>query len=237
MSKYFSDFEFFTNKIKSSEPFAYARYADGEVALMQGRSVGVHSQAHTVDRWTAPDQLTVVGVELLNSLTHEEDNYYYAISGVNDSLSDYEFLTSKLKTKNLTFANLWINANYQRMKMFFSSLENPVYVICNQTAKPENFPFKVVDIFPFPDDCVAYWIQFGEHYIRQLTEYISQIQYQTVFVSAGPISEILIHRMYLANPNNQYVDVGSSIDEFVHGRQTRPYMNPHSVYAQHISHF
>lgn len=34
-----------------------------------------------------------------------------------------------------------------------------------------------------------------------------------------------------------YVDVGSSIDEFVQGYKTRPYMNPYSEYSKAISFF
>jgi hypothetical protein len=43
-------------------------------------------------------------------------------------------------------------------------------------------------------------------------------------VSAGPLSEAIIHRLYSKNPNNRYIDVGSSLDEIVHGKKTRPYM-------------
>jgi hypothetical protein len=237
MSKFDSDFEYYTNLIKSNVNFAYVRYADGEVQLMRGNPISFNSQAYMVDRWTAPSEMTPIGTQLLESLQHEEENYHYAISGVNDSVSDYEFLTERIKNTNLTFANLWINANYQKMKEFYQTLEKEVYLICNHRAQPQNFPFKVVEIFPFPDDCISYFTEFGEDYLLQLLNYTSQVQNKTFFVSAGPVSEILIHRMYKSNPNNQYVDVGSSIDEFVHGRITRPYMNPASEYANQSSSF
>ena len=78
---------------------------------------------------------------------------------------------------------------------------------------------------------------YNEEYVKELLEYITQVENQTFFVSAGPVSEILIHRMYVANPNNQYVDVGSSIDEFTHGYKTRPYMDSNSQYSKEISYF
>jgi hypothetical protein len=237
MTKFNDDFIFFTEKIKSGEPFAYARYADGEVALMKGVSVGPSSQAFQVDRWLAPDQLTKVGEGLLESITHTEDNYYYAISAHSDNIGDYEFLKSHLKTDKLTFANLWINANYQKMKEFYSTLDKSVYVICNHEARPDRFPFKVTEIFPFPDNCILYWEEHGEDYITQLLDYISQLSGETIFVSAGPVSEILIDRMYKANPNNQYIDVGSSLGEYIHGYKTRPYMDENSQYSKEISFF
>jgi hypothetical protein len=42
-------------------------------------------------------------------------------------------------------------------------------------------------------------------------------------VSAGPLSEVFIHQLYLSNPNNIYIDVGSSIDVFTKNKYTREY--------------
>ncbi len=236
-NKFQTDFEHYTNLIKSNTNFAYTRYADGEVGLMKGRAIGQNSQAFAVDRWSSPNTLTKVGEELLESIKHTEENYHYAISAHSDSIDDYNFLKERINNKNITFANLWINSNYQKMYNFYQNLDKSVYVICNHRAKKENFPFKVNEIFPFPDDCISYWNQFGDEYIVELIEYVSQLNNQTFFISAGPVSEILIDKMYKANPNNQYIDVGSSIDEFAHGRKTRPYMDVSSQYSQEISYF
>jgi hypothetical protein len=237
MSKFDKDFDYYTNLIKSDTNFAYARYADGEVQLMRGNPIGNNSQAFMVDKWSSPSGMTLIGEQLLESLNHSEENYHFAISGKSDSISDYEFLTEKIPNDNLTFANLWINSNYQKMKEFYNSIEKDVYMICNHRAQPQNFPFNVKEIFPFPDDCISYFIDLGEDYITQLLDYVNQIENKLFLVSAGPVSEILIHRMYQSNPNNQYIDVGSSIDEFVHGKMTRPYMNPQSIYANDKSSF
>ena len=42
-------------------------------------------------------------------------------------------------------------------------------------------------------------------------------------ISAGPLSEVFIHKLYLSNPNNIYIDVGSSIDMFTKNIYTREY--------------
>jgi hypothetical protein len=116
-------------------------------------------------------------------------------------------------------------------------LDKEIYLIVNHSAKKENFPFKVAEIFPFPDDCIRYWNEYGDDYINQLIEYVSHIENKTFFISAGPISEIIIHNLYNINPNNQYIDVGSSLDEFIHGRITRPYMVVGNHYSTQISSF
>jgi hypothetical protein len=123
------------------------------------------------------------------------------------------------------------------MKAFYRELKKDVYLICNQKARKESFPFPVAEIFPFPDDCIRYWESYGDNYMQQLGEYVSQITNKTFFISCGPVSEIIIDKLYKLNPNNQYIDVGSSIDEFVHGYPTRPYMDPNSKYAKEVSYF
>lgn len=237
MNKFEKDFIYYTNLIESYNNFAYARYADGEVALMKGIGVGTNTQAFQVDRWFSPNTLTPVGEQLLETLKHTESNYHYAISAHSDSKDDNSFLMDYIENKNITFANLWINSNYQKMFEFYKNLKKEVFLICNYRAKKENYPFKVLEIFPFPDDCINYWNDYGQEYVKELLEYITQVENKTFFVSAGPISEILIHKMFCANPNNQYIDVGSSIDEFTYGFKTRPYMDPNSNYSKEISYF
>jgi hypothetical protein len=237
MKDFNNDFDYFTNLINSNTNFAYTRYADGEVALMKGQQIDTNSQASSVDNWTSPPILTKVGKQLLETLSHTENNYYYAISSDTDFKEDSLFLKSKIKTNNITFANLWINANYQKMKAFYNSLQKEVYLICNEKAKKESFPFGVIEIFPFPNNCISYWEQYEDDYISQLLNYIKYVSNKTFLISAGPVSEILIHKMYECNPNNQYIDVGSSIDEFVHNRITRPYMDSNSLYSKEISYF
>jgi hypothetical protein len=46
----------------------------------------------------------------------------------------------------------------------------------------------------------------------------------TIFlVSAGPLANIFIHKLYLSNSNNIYIDCGSSIDIFNKEYYTREY--------------
>ena len=49
-------------------------------------------------------------------------------------------------------------------------------------------------------------------------------------LSAGPLANIFIHKLYLANSNNIYIDCGSSIDVFNKNKYTRPFQS--SVFHQ-----
>lgn len=239
MEKFNSDFDYFWGMIEDGTNFTFTRYADGEVMLMNGVSVKEGTQAYNVDKWSAPVGLTKVGKELIETLNHTEDNYYYAISSKTDNINDYSFLRNNIKQNDakITFVNLWINANYSKSIEKYSSLKRAVTLICNYKAKKENFPFEVNKIYPFPNDCVKFWEDSGDGFIEMLLSEIGNKENELFFISCGPVSEIIIDKLYRNNPNNTYVDVGSSIDEFVHGHKTRPYMDNNTIYSKMISSF
>lgn len=238
MGNFNDDFEYFWSLIEKEENFTFARYADGEVMLMKGYQVSEITQAFSIDKWKAPNILTKVGVELMLTLNHTESNYFYAISSKSDNVNDYQYLKENIKQTEdkLTFANLWINGNYLSMKLKLCINKREVILICNEEAKIENFPFNVTEIIPFPNDCINFWETNSVEFLDKINKF-KDLNNQLFFISCGPISEIIIHKLYENNPNNTYVDVGSSIDEYVHGKLTRPYMDPSSFYSKMISSF
>jgi len=237
MEKFQDDFKYFWSLIDKGENFAFARYADGEVMLMQGSAVNHLTQASIVDKWEAPIGLTKVGEDLLSTLNHTEANYYYAISAPTDKVSDFTFLKNAIISDKITFVNLWINGNYQNSIEKYKTLKRPVNLICNYKAKKEKFPFEIKSLTPFPNNCVEFWKTSGGEFIESLLLEHGNAQNELFLISCGPISEIIIHKLYENNPNNTYIDVGSSIDEFIHGYKTRPYMDKNSIYSQMISTF
>ena len=69
-----TDLDKIFNLIKSGNPFALMRFADGEIGVMQGR------QVNGSDRWTSPQHLTKLGQDLLNAISKIDPNVYYGIS-------------------------------------------------------------------------------------------------------------------------------------------------------------
>jgi hypothetical protein len=239
MEKFITDFNFFWSLIDDGKNFAYTRYADGEIRLMKGIDISLSSQAFIEDKWSTPFGMTKVGNCLLETIKHTENNYYYAISAPTDNIDDYNYLINNISQskENITFANLWINANYHKSKEKYENLKRNVILICNKNGKKENFPFNVTDLILFPDDCVNFWEENGDSFLDDLIKKFKNLNNELVFISCGPISEIIIHHLYINNPNNTYIDVGSSIDEYVHGRITRPYMIPGTQYYNEVSKF
>lgn len=230
------DFQAAWARIYSGVPFAHARYADGEIALSMGRGVGRGSQATEVDKWQAPNQMTKLGKEILESLSHTEPNYYYAISCDTSSISDKNYLLSKIKQSReyITFANLWINGNYNLFLEKIRNHKRPTIIIGNQEGENGKFPFEVENYLGFGNNCVETWEAYSDDIKNMLNEGFGKISGKTVFISVGPMSEAIIHHLWKINPTNQYIDVGSALDEYVHGRKTRPYMIPGSMYNTQI---
>ena len=71
----------------------------------------------------------------------------------------------------------------------------------------------------------------NEETIKQtLKDNLSNIKNQLCLISAGPMSEAMIDYLWSINPNNQYIDVGSAISEFIHGKPIRDFAYPNSPY-------
>lgn len=228
---YSEAFDFFTNLIQSDKPFAFSRYCDGEAALLMGEEIGTNTQAWKTDRWSAPEGSSPFTEELMKGLQHDEDNFYYGFATMGDDVDrkGTEFVYDNSCTENISFASVFTNANYQKWLEFLPTIKKRVVVITNKQA---DFPFPYIT-HAFMDDCVNAYNNnptIFDQYIE-----LARKSGQTFFISAGPAANILIDKMYKLNPDNQYVDVGSSLDEFVHGRKTRPFMNPQSKYATQVS--
>lgn len=239
MYKFFEDFNVFWDKIKSFENFSFVRYADGEVMLMEGRSVDKNTQAFMVDNWYSENKLTKLGIDLYESLSTEDDKFYYAISSKTDNLRDYEFLSNRINNKkNITFANLWINANYEKTFENIKNISRDVVLVCNENCKPEKMPFSVIHFLPFPNDCVNFWESENSLKFKEEIVDLSSKHFDKFFiVCCGPASAVIIKNMFLNNKNNTYVDFGSALDFFIHGKITRPYMIKNSPYSLEISNF
>ena len=222
------DFHRFKDKILSKENFAYARYADGEVRLMSGVGVGYHTQAYQTDGWSCDNKMYKIGNVLLESIQHKESNYCFAITSPNQNKEDYSFLMNRINQveENVTFADLWINGNYPLFQKFISKeLDEDVVLIASADGANRNhLPIKCKYYVGMPNDCVNIYEQNQENIDHTFKETAKKFNDTLFFISIGPLSEVAIHQMYQANPNNRYIDVGSAIDEIIHGRKTRPYM-------------
>jgi len=225
------DYEYFWNRIFVDKiPTAFARYADGESALIRGRPIGSDSMVARIDNWSAPDnQLTALGLDLRKAVRREHSNYFYAISCDCCDKPTREFLLKTVKNKNITFANLWINGHYKDFKQRLETITELVYVVANEKGLSGKFPFST-DYFPIGTDCINFWKNHRLDFLERLDLKFGSLDNPLVLIAAGPMSELIIDYLWQINPTGRYIDVGSAMDEFIFGYRTREYMNENSPF-------
>lgn len=221
------EYQKFWTKIEKGDNFTLMRMADGEHMLMNGRKI--HSQEH----WVAPNHITELGKALLSTLDMNFDNVYYGISCPCCDKEAYVWYMSRIKSKNITFSNIFVNCNYKQFIKDFSKLKRNAVVICNDSGKGKKIgSLNILDYFTVSNQCVDFFENHYNNFIHTIIEKYGHIKNTLFVVSAGPLSQLIITDLYKNNSQNTYIDFGSSIDCYIHGKDTRPYNNPHSEYAK-----
>ena len=220
------DFKELIDLVHSNKPFALSRFADGEIAIMQGR------QKNGADKWISPNYLTTLGSDLLECISLQDDNVYFGISCGCCDTKGRDYLLSLMNTKkeNTTFSNLFVNGNYSNFMNFFSNLKTPIHLISNHTTDISRFPMEVKSHLPIPDNCIEFYENLRDDFRQSIVDYYKDVNSELFIISAGPLSEIIIDILWKINPTNQYIDVGSSISEFVHGNPIREFAFEWSKY-------
>lgn len=200
------DFEEFDFR---GEPFAFVRFGDGERSICEGRPVV------TQDAWSFEGGATRFGQRLREALTSDLPGYYIGISdGCCDRASKEWCLRQvRVPLSRLTFANIFVNANYHR----FRSLDLGGMAVVSSGAGD----------FIVPEDCVN-----GDFDLDNLVDQLLDVD-RPILVAAGPASCVIVHEYWRrTNDPQPIVDVGSAIDEMTKGRKTRPYQHPGSRFAE-----
>jgi hypothetical protein len=220
------DLSIILDKILKEENFALPRYADGEYNVIHGLDLV------TLDGWRVTPEDKKFAEKLDSTLDHTEPNYLYGISCRCCDPPKLEFYKNRIQRpfEEVTFSNLFVNGNYPRFKHFLNAMGRSVFVIANEVCLDANYPFEVVGKLCIPKDGISWYREHGESLEEVWEDTARKFTDQLFFISAGPLSELIIHTMYTANPNNTYIDVGSSLDEYTHKRQARAF---HSLYSEY----
>jgi hypothetical protein len=236
MRTFSEDFNYMWNRVFiEKKPTVFARYADGEAGLIKGNRIGPESMVAQVDGWQAPQGITELGKDLQDTLTRVDPNYFYAISCQCCDRPTKEFLLSLIKQKpeNITYANLWINGNYNEFKNKISTIKETVYIIGNSEGEGKKYPFDT-KLIPIGNDCINFWKNNKVSFLKSLLDYFVELEAPLVLVAAGPMSEVIVDFLWSINKTGRYIDVGSALDEYIRGRKTRSYMDEYSDFNRRI---
>lgn len=232
-----ADFDRMLEMIVQRESLAFARYADGEAGVLRNHTIGNR------DGWLyTQDRDLAFRRDLRRSLECGDPGYFYGLSCRCCDEPTQKFLLAQLKVPlhQVTYSNLWVNANYPSFQARFLKevvgSRRPIVVCTGSKARIGDFArsVPVADFIPIRGNCIRTWEKDRDH-LRGLMDLKATQHRGAIFLFAiGPLSEVLIHQMWMASRNNVYVDIGSTLDPMLFRRNSRDYHKGDRVYSQRV---
>jgi hypothetical protein len=152
-----------------------------------------------------------IGVACKCCVGEDKFNYMKQLSGQNES--------------KLTWANIFVNANYKYFTTdFVSALQGKnVILVGNYNGKLENLPFKIKHYIGVGPDA---WITdyYVSRLLRTMMDETKTMDHIFLF-AAGPLANILTYELWNHNKNNTYIDIGSTLDKYLGLKITRGYLS------------
>jgi hypothetical protein len=228
MKTFDGDFTKFLNKIKSGEHFSLSRWGDGELTILEGKYIDIRSKGNGEFRYD-PNMEQYIGVrnKLIVSYSNKSDNYYIGIACpccVGQEKYEYMKKKSGQDEEHLTWANIFVNANYRRtINELIPELSNhPIFLVINKNSKLDKLPFTPIDIWYVGTDAWEkdYWI------VDRIKKFIvnKDIKDAIFLFAAGPFANILTYELWeYGSKNNTYIDIGSILDPYLQLKLTRGY--------------
>ncbi|EKE03238.1 MAG: hypothetical protein ACD_20C00228G0004 [uncultured bacterium] len=240
MKTFEGDFYKLLNLLKKHEPFAFNRFSDGELFILQdkelilaenlvqvGDKVYGHSYTKEDFKHFDPKEHGFYKDRLIESFKFDKYNYYKGIccrccTSDKDFEWQFEILGDK-SNPNLTWANLWVNGNYPKFinEMYPVFNEYKTVFVCNENADLSAMPFIVKDFR------VGYNAMINDyHKIDEIKNWIleNNIEGYLFLFSASSFSKMAIHQLYEACDKNTYIDVGTCLNIFMDMKQDRSYL-------------
>lgn len=226
MKTFRSDFNKLFTKIKTGENFAFSRFSDGELFILENLELKLDNNLIQVGKDIVrgpykkadfkhfdPNIHQEFRNKLISSFKHKQTNYYKGISCsccVGKPRFDWQIEQHGGDDESLTWANLWVNGNYPLF--IFNVLpvlySKRVVFTCNSEANLSKFPFVVKDFRVGYNAMINDW-----HVITQMKEWIEQekVENHLFLFSASSFTNIAIYDLYREFPNNTYVDIGTCL--------------------------
>jgi len=239
MKSFVDDFYLLVSLLKRREPFAFNRFSDGELFILQNKEVLLgdnvvkigdkvmkgHYQKDDFKHFI-PAEHSFYRDRLVEAFRYKARNYFKGIScrccaGEADFRWQLEFHGEF--DENFTWANLLLNGNYGRFIREMYPLFNAyrTVIVCNESADLTALPFLCKD---FRVGFNAMVNDYG--LIETMKKWIDEndVRGHLFLFSAASFSKLAIHQLYEYRKDNTYIDIGTTLNVFVQLRLTRSYL-------------
>lgn len=227
LKTYSNCLEYFINHIKHKQHFAIMRMGDGEYSISKNKSLRVQA----ADDWTFKTD-SILYKHFNETLRLIQTNVFYGVSGPSDSQEICNYWYQNIpNTHNITYANIFVNKNYDKWIEFLKNSDyNCVLISQVYPLSGKLGGMKILDYLSIDKYLVNNWDTEYEKYFKLISNLARTYTNILFFISAGPLANVFVHRMYLENPTNTYIDCGSSIDFLTKGIYTRSYQINNNIY-------
>lgn len=222
------------------ENFAFSRFSDGEIYMLQNKEIILHQNGAKVGdiilggsyseddlKHFVPGRDEFYRQKLEEALIYRQDNYYKGLSCrccIAHGEENFKWQLDKIgigDEHNLTWANLLINANYLYFikKIVPILSKRDIVFVVNKNADLRHLPLSIIKDFRIGNYC----LQNNYGVIEEIRQWIiqSQIKNAVFLIAASSLSNLIIHQIYKEFDNNTYIDIGSSLNPFMPGINSR----------------
>lgn len=195
-------------------PFALIRPSDGEYSVIKGQTLT------NCDKWTFQAGGTLQ-TDLLQAVQTDVSGLYVGIpcntcnKSWNCTQQIYDDYRSLVKTQNITYANLFMNANWPAFITMLKEDTRPLYVVTSGSVGTTELSIKgrhIIDSL-----LVNKWDEEGVKETARILDFVKTKNNSLICFSAGPLSKVWIPKCWTLNPTNTYLDVGAALDPFTKG--------------------
>jgi|GEM_PF-492504 len=219
----------FNEKLRRGDNFSFVRFGDGEMIVINGEGINLSEKCNGEHKYTPNDLVDEKHRQILaDSLTYDNDQYFVGLPCsccVGEEKCHRIRQQSQQSEERLTWANLFVNANYsifleQTIPIIQSKKVN---IICHEKAQIEDLPFEISKDFRIGSNA---WVNNYQEALKDTQEYIesNKIENEVFIFCAGVLSNMLIYQLTRMHPDNTYLDLGSVFDVTMGLGQTRKYL-------------
>lgn len=248
MKTFAGDFDKLLGFLKSHEPFAFNRFSDGELFILQNKELILDANQVKVGEKVGkalyqaedfkhfdPALHSFHRERLVDAFRFQAKNYFKGLSCrccVGEENFDWQLKFHGAEDHNFTWANLLVNGNYPRfiheMYPLFTSFKT--VVVCNEKADVSVFS-SVVKSFRVGSNAMIN--DYG--LIEDMKQWIAQfdIKGHLFLFSASAFSKLAIHQLYAFSNTNTYIDMGTTLNPFMRMRIDRSYLRAFWLGARH----
>jgi hypothetical protein len=216
------DIDLIKDSILNKKKFAFSKYADGERYILNSIKIT------NIDFWTFNPQTDSLFFNMLDeSFRYKDSGYYIGISCPCCDEYSYNWFNNNKGSdeSNTTFANIFVNGNYETFKNELIPTFNTydrIVLVANKKSNLENIKnvLNFTDFFGIGDEAFKTDLDLPEKILNYMEK--ENIIDSLFLFCAGPMGNILSHKLWQNNKNNTYIDIGSTLNPWFE-RNVRDY--------------